>query len=108
MSNIGKQIEIANWIFRHNFTVEGKTIFEVGTGHKAIVPVGFFLSGANCVITVDLYRRLHYSIMKTSLFYLIKCITFKWCLHFLFFPIENNTIYRGSGKVYFRIPSKNF
>jgi len=36
------------------------------------------------------------------------CITFKWCLHFLLFPIENNTIYRGSGKAYFRLPSKNF
>jgi len=39
---------------------------------------------------------------------LIRCITFKWCLHFLPFPIENNTIYKGSGKAYFRLESKNF
>ena len=26
------------------------------------------------------------------------CITFKWRLHFLLFPIENNTTYNGSGK----------
>ncbi|MHC2995795.1 MAG: hypothetical protein IBV53_09875 [Candidatus Atribacteria bacterium] len=47
MSNIIKQIEMASWLFQHNFTIEGKTIYEVGTGHKAIVPVDFFLSGAN-------------------------------------------------------------
>ncbi|MDD5015624.1 MAG: hypothetical protein PHW73_11130 [Atribacterota bacterium] len=38
----------------------------------------------------------------------IICITFKWCLRFLLFPIENNTIYKGKGKAYFRLPSKNF
>lgn len=47
MSNIIKQIEMASWLFQHNFAVERKTIYEGGTGHKAIVPIGFFLSGAN-------------------------------------------------------------
>lgn len=46
MPNIKKQIEIANWLHQYNFPIEGKTFFEVGTGHNAIVPVGFFLSGA--------------------------------------------------------------
>jgi len=36
------------------------------------VPVGFFLSGAKRVVTVDLYRRLDYNIIKNSLFYLVK------------------------------------
>ena len=29
-------------------------------------------------------------------------------LYFLLFPIENNTIYKGSGKAYFLLPSNNF
>lgn len=89
MPNITKQIEIANWVFQHNFTVEGKTIFEVGTGRKAIVPVGFFLSGANCINTADLYRRLDYSIMKDSLFYLTKN---RHLLESLYSNITNSTI----------------
>lgn len=72
MSNITKQIEIVNWLNQYNFPIEGKTFFEVGTGHNVIVPVGFFLSGAKCVVTEDLYRRLDYNIMKNSLFYLVK------------------------------------
>jgi SAM-dependent methyltransferase len=70
--NIKKQIEIANWLHQYNIPNEEKTFFEVGTGHDAIVPVGVFLSGANRVVTVDLYRRLDYNIMKNSLFYLVK------------------------------------
>jgi len=70
--NIKKQIEISNWLHKYNNLIEGKTFFEVGTGHNAIVPVGFFLSGAKRVVTVDLYRRLDYNIMKNSLFYLVK------------------------------------
>ena len=72
MPNIKKQIEIANWLHQYNISIEGKTFFEVGTGHNVIVPVGFFLSGAKRVVTVDLYRRLDYNIMKNSLFYLVK------------------------------------
>ena len=47
--------------------VEGKTVFEVGTGHCPIVPIGFFLCGAEKVITVDLHRRLDFGILKKSL-----------------------------------------
>ena len=72
MFNIKKQIEIANWLLQHNIPIEGKKFFEVGTGHNAIVSVGFFLSVAKRFVTVDLYRRLDYNIMKNSLFYLVK------------------------------------
>jgi len=72
LPNIKKQIEIANWLHKYNFPIEGKIFFEVGTGHTAIVPIGFFLSGAKGVVTVDLYRRLDYNIMKNSLSLLIK------------------------------------
>ena len=47
--------------------VEGKTFFEVGTGHNPIVPIGFFLCGAEKIVTVDLHRRLDFGILKESL-----------------------------------------
>lgn len=72
LPNIKKQIEIANWLHQYNFPIEGKIFFEVGTGHNAIVPIGFFLSGSKHVVTVDLYRRLDYNIMKNSLSLLVK------------------------------------
>jgi SAM-dependent methyltransferase len=89
MPNIKKQIEIANWLLQYNIPIEGKTFFEVGTGHNAIVPVGFFLSGAKRVVTVDLYRRLDYNIMKNSLFYLAKN---RHLLKSLYSNITNSTM----------------
>ena len=89
MPNIKKQIEIASWLHQYIFPIEGKTFFEVGTGHKAIVPVGFFLSGAKRVVTIDLYRRLDYNIMKSSLFYLAKNRNF---IKSLYSNITNPTI----------------
>ena len=72
LPNIKKQFGIANWLHQYNFPIEGKIFFEVGTGHNAIVPIGFFLSGTKRVVTVDLYRRLDYNIMKNSLSLLVK------------------------------------
>ena len=89
MPNIKKQIEIANWLLQYNIPIEGKTFFEVGTGHNAIVPVGFFLSGAKRVVTVGLYRRLDYNIMKNSLFYLAKN---RHLLKSLYSNITNSTM----------------
>ena len=88
--NIKKQIEIANGLYKYNNPIEGKTFFEVGTGHNAIVPVGFFLSGAKRVVTVDLYRRLDYNIMKNSLFYLVKN---RNLLESLYSNITNSTMF---------------
>jgi len=87
MPNIKKQIEIANWLHQYNISFEGKTFFEVGTGHNAIVPVGFFLSGAKRVVTIDLYRRLNYNIMKNSLFNLAKN---RHLVESLYFNITNS------------------
>jgi len=47
--------------------VKGKTFFEVGTGHCPIVPIGFFLCGAEKIVTIDLHRRLDFGILKKSL-----------------------------------------
>jgi len=89
MPNIKKQIEIANCLHQYNIPIEGKIFFEVGTGHNAIIPVGFFLSGAKRVVTVDLYRRLDNDIMKSSLFYLAKNRNF---IKSLYSDITNPTI----------------
>ena len=67
MSRIPSQIEMARWIFDMGGKVEGKTFFEVGTGHNPIVPIGFFFCGAEKVITVDLHRSLDFGILKKSL-----------------------------------------
>jgi len=67
MSRIPAQIEMAQWIFDMGGKVEGKTFFEVGTGHNPIVPIGFFLCGSEKVVTVDLHRRLDLGILKKSL-----------------------------------------
>ena len=67
MSRISEQVEMARWILEMGGKVEGKTFFEVGTGHCPIVPIGFFLCGAEQVITVDLHRRLDFGILKKAL-----------------------------------------
>lgn len=60
ISRIPAQFEMARWILEKSGKVEGKTFFEVGIGHNPIVPIGFFLSGAKKVVTVDLHRRLDF------------------------------------------------
>jgi hypothetical protein len=72
MSRIPAQIEMARWIFDMGGKVEGKTFFEVGTGHNPIIPIGFFLCGAEKVVTVDLHRRLDFGILKKSLVWMAK------------------------------------
>lgn len=70
MSRIPNQIEMAHWIRDRGMAIEGHTFFEVGTGHKPIVPIGFFLSGAKSIITVDLHKRLDFGFLKKILCYL--------------------------------------
>jgi len=72
MSRIPAQIEMARWVLDMGKRVDGKTFFEVGTGHNPIVPVGFFLCGADKVVTVDLNRRLDVGILKQSLVWMVE------------------------------------
>jgi len=72
MSRIPTQIQMAHWILGQGLTIEGKCFFEVGTGHKPIIPVGFFLSGAESVITVDLNRRLDLGLTQQALAWMVK------------------------------------
>ena len=70
MSRIPMQIEMSRWIFEMDREVDGKRFFEVGTGHCPIVPIGFFLCGAEEVVTVDLNRRLDIGILEKSLVFM--------------------------------------
>lgn len=56
MTRIPAQVKMARWILEMGGKIEGRTVFEVGTGHCPIVPIDFFLCGANKVITVDLHK----------------------------------------------------
>ena len=47
--------------------IEGKTVFEVGTGHLPVIPTCFFLGGAATVYTYDLHRRLQLPMMSKCL-----------------------------------------
>jgi hypothetical protein len=67
MSRIPHQIEMARWLLGHGKKIEGSTFFEVGTGHKPIVPIGFYLSGVSEFITVDLNRRLDLDLTREVL-----------------------------------------
>ncbi len=70
MMRLSTQTDMLRWIIDMGGNVEGETIFEVGTGHCPIAPIGFFLSGAEKVITVDLNRRLDFEILKQSLYWM--------------------------------------
>ena len=67
MSRIPEQVLMVQWILDMNGKVEGRTFFEVGTGHNPIVPIAFLLCGAKEIITIDLNRRLDFEILKKSL-----------------------------------------
>jgi len=53
MSRIPVQIEMARWILDMGGKIEGKKFFEVGTGHNPVVLIGFFLCGAEQVMSID-------------------------------------------------------
>jgi SAM-dependent methyltransferase len=61
------QVKMLHWLKQQGMSYEGCTIFEVGTGHLPVVPIGFFLSGVDKVITVDLHKRLDFNLLQKSL-----------------------------------------
>jgi ubiquinone/menaquinone biosynthesis C-methylase UbiE len=66
-SRLLAQREIADWIFQESKSIEGKVIFEIGTGHLPVVPIGFFLMGASKTITIDLNRRVDMYLLRDAL-----------------------------------------
>jgi len=56
----------------------------------------------------NIWRSSSSAFLSVFKLYYFDILLYKWCLHFLLFPIENNTICWGSSKAYFRLPLKNF
>lgn len=75
------QVEMLKWLRKSGISGEGLRLFEVGTGHVPIVPVGFFLSGAARVITVDLNRRIEWDLTRKSLQWIATNRSRLWALY---------------------------
>ena len=71
-SRIRIQKRMIQWLLEEGLSFEGKTVFEVGTGHIPIAPIGFFLSGAKSVIMVDTNVRMDLNITRDVLGLIIK------------------------------------
>jgi hypothetical protein len=71
MARIPTQIEMAKWILASGQSLVGKLFFEIGTGHVPLAPIGFFLCGAQKVITVDLNRRIEWGLTQQCLEWIV-------------------------------------
>ncbi len=67
MDRLPAQAQMLKWLHDAGIAVEGMRLFEVGTGHVPLVPIGFYLCGAEQVITVDLHRRIDRDLTRDSL-----------------------------------------
>jgi SAM-dependent methyltransferase len=63
--------KMAEYILTNGGKIEGKTFFEVGTGHVPVVPIGLFLCGAEKTVTVDLNRRLDLDLLGGALDWIV-------------------------------------
>jgi hypothetical protein len=61
------QVEMTHWLKEYGESIKGRSLLEVGTGHIPLAPIGFFLSGAKQIITVDLHRRIDWGLTRKSL-----------------------------------------
>lgn len=61
------QAEMCRWLLACGAPIAGRRLFEVGTGHLPVVPIGFYLAGAAGTITVDLHPRLSWSLLRSTL-----------------------------------------
>lgn len=57
-------------IIRHGYDPTGKTFFEVGTGRAPIVPLAFWLMGAEKTITIDLNPYMKAELVRENLLYI--------------------------------------
>lgn len=60
-------IEIVTGVHKQGGSVKGGVFFEVGTGHKPVVPICLYLAGAKEVFTADTNRRLDFDLLKRTL-----------------------------------------
>ncbi len=69
-TRIQTQIDMAYWLRDCGLRIAGRRFFEVGTGHKPIIPIGLFLSGAESVATFDLNRRIDFDLKRKVLYWI--------------------------------------
>ena len=67
MRRLPIQSTMMEWLSGSGRPVAGRALFEVGTGHVPLAPIGFFLCGARSIMTVDLHRRIHWGLTRRSL-----------------------------------------
>ncbi len=67
MTRLPQSVEMVRWLREAGISIDGLRLFEVGTGHIPIVPIGFFLCGAKEILTVDLNRRMESNLIKASM-----------------------------------------
>jgi hypothetical protein len=63
-------IEMVKKIKKHGYDVGGKVFFEVGTGRAPLLPVAFWLCGADKTITVDVNPYMKNEIVEDMLYFI--------------------------------------
>jgi hypothetical protein len=71
MKRLPAQVKMVRWLNEQEIAIEDCTFFEVETSHIPLVPIGFFLSGAGRIITVDLHRRMDWELTRGSLEWIV-------------------------------------
>lgn len=66
MEMLGAAAELVEMIQKAGTDVEGSRVFEVGTGRRIDMPLGFFLAGARSVTTCDLHRYMKPELVMSS------------------------------------------
>jgi len=61
------QVEMVRWLIKYGMPVLKGNFLEVGTGHIPVIPIGFYLAGAEQTITVDANRRIDWDLTRASL-----------------------------------------
>lgn len=69
---IRQHIEMARLLAERGIPLQGRTCFEIGTGWIPILPVGFWLCGAERIYTYDLNRYLSFDLLAGFLHWLIE------------------------------------
>jgi SAM-dependent methyltransferase len=75
---------MVSWLINARVDIHETVFFEVGTGHKPLIPIYFSLMGARKFITVDLNRRLDIKLVKGVLQHLLvnrESLEDRWSLY---------------------------
>jgi hypothetical protein len=59
--------EMAGAAARHGVSPAGATVFDVGTGHRLLLPLAWWLLGARRVLSVDVHRYLRPELVRRDL-----------------------------------------